>query len=393
MTNAGALDNPEPGRHAVRESGIERLEATPIAATALPTSDRTERRSVKDVPTVESGQSERLLPTALPTGVHATLAMTSAARRTRRAVLRGVAYLASCLLVLEVGLQVAGLVAPALLARRPPHRTPGDAGDVISILCVGDSHTYGAPLPVEESYPAQLEALLGRRYPGRRFALANLGVPGVNTAYVANRLERQLLELRPHLVIVWVGVNNAWNAIETDAWTVSDPWLALRRLALRVKLVRLATILWHGRSERAEFETQVDGRFAVPWRLLPVERRAEQLRGDALERGIEIDMGRMASTARARDTPILFVNYPVPFSVVPIIHRVGEKLGVPVLETFQELTRAMANGHDDSELMMMAAGPHPRGLLYAYVAEAMVPWVVTALRDRHGIALEETDRR
>jgi hypothetical protein len=28
------------------------------------------------------------------------------------------------------------------------------------VLCVGDSHTYGAPLPREESYPHQLEEQL-----------------------------------------------------------------------------------------------------------------------------------------------------------------------------------------------------------------------------------------
>lgn len=54
------------------------------------------------------------------------------------------------LVVIEIGLQIAAVAAPSLLSRA------GDINDssTITILCVGDSHTYGAPLPEADAYPA-----------------------------------------------------------------------------------------------------------------------------------------------------------------------------------------------------------------------------------------------
>ena len=50
------------------------------------------------------------------------------------------------------------LQAASFVARRAGARAaPGDSEAASVILCVGDSHTYGLPLPKEESYPAQLE--------------------------------------------------------------------------------------------------------------------------------------------------------------------------------------------------------------------------------------------
>jgi len=117
----------------------------------------------------------------------------------------------SSLVGLEVTLRIGALLAHAFFSR---DATRVDASSV-TILCVGDSHTYGAPLPREQSYPAQLQAALDQGFSSPHFEVLNLGVPGVNSAFVANRLERQILELRPHAVVAWVGWNNQWNALET----------------------------------------------------------------------------------------------------------------------------------------------------------------------------------
>ncbi len=103
------------------------------------------------------------------------------------------------LLAGELFLQAASFIASRAGAR-------GDAAaadaDAITILCVGDSHTYGLPFPAEESYPAQLEARLSERHPTSVFQVVNLGIPGMNSSFLANRLERQMLQLRPRLVLV-----------------------------------------------------------------------------------------------------------------------------------------------------------------------------------------------
>ena len=76
------------------------------------------------------------------------------------------------------------------------------------ILAIGDSLIAGYGLPAADSFPAQLEASLRRRFPGAR--VVNAGISGDTTADVLRRLPRLLsaLDQRPMLAIVQVGAND-----------------------------------------------------------------------------------------------------------------------------------------------------------------------------------------
>ncbi len=160
----------------------------------------------------------------------------------RRKFLFGVLAFLLALIVLEVLLQLTSLVVRATLVEAP---RAADSADTITILSVGDSHTYGPTEERDLSYPVQLQQLLERRFPDRKFHILNLGVPGANSAFVATRLEQQVLQTRPHLVLAWVGVNNAWNSTDTAAWESSNLRMALRRALLSVKLYRMAIAFWY----------------------------------------------------------------------------------------------------------------------------------------------------
>jgi hypothetical protein len=264
---------------------------------------------------------------------------------------------------LEVALQVAALVAP-LISRSPETAgTPGAA----RILVVGDSHAAGAGVPAGERLSDHLERMLSARHPGRVFEVVNLGRAGVNSAYVANRLEGNILAYRPHVVVVWVGVNDIWNTLETESWTTGDWRLSLQRLMLRSKVYRLLVVLWHTRSRDDERATK-------RWPFSGEELARAM-------RGLAFDLERMVRSAFTLGTPILFVNYPVPYEGVnATIQASGVRLGVPVVETKDDLWRAKGDGHDPAALLTFAAGPHPTGLLYRYVAESTVPHVEMLLR-------------
>ena len=79
------------------------------------------------------------------------------------------------------------------------------------VLCVGDSHTYGTSVPPEGSYPAQLQAYLNRVDPEGRYTVINRGAPGMNSAQAAHLLPWLLHRYDPDVVVVWAGINDAWN--------------------------------------------------------------------------------------------------------------------------------------------------------------------------------------
>ena len=290
----------------------------------------------------------------------------------RLAAKLSIALLAT-LLTLEVCLQLASWLAAS---DGPP--VSGPDGDEIVILCVGDSHTWGAGVSPEDNYPSQLGAALEVRFPSQRFRIFNLGLPGVNSAHVANRLETQLLALQPAIVIVWVGTNNMWNELEQEDSTGGG----LHQALLRSKLYRLATVLWHTRSGAFEAFGQDAQKDARRDAFLAWTNAGQQRSAERIEQTLSTDMQRMVETATTLGAEIVFLSYPQERQQLPVsdfIARNARALGVPVVVTAHDRERAEADGLREGQLFVFSAGPHPSPALYGYIVESLLATLVDSL--------------
>jgi len=296
-------------------------------------------------------------------------------------LLQAAAVVLLTLALLEGALQLAAWWLPGRLSRAPDSARAG----AIRILCVGDSHTHGAGAAVLESYPRRLEGILAQRYPQLRFEAENIGIPGANSAYVANRLERQIVERRPDLVIVWVGINNTWNPTETEDWAVGGAWSRLRRFLLHSRLVRLALVAWVTRPGATPLEPTREERLAMRGKADRAprghrfEEREELLGTEEAFRGLDFDLARIAEIARAHAMPLLFINYPYAFApeLREAIRSAGARLRVPVVDTLEDAARAQQDGVDP--IFIWGAGYHPSGALYGYIAESVAKAAALAL--------------
>lgn len=88
----------------------------------------------------------------------------------------------------------------------PVAKEPG----VYRIVCLGGSTTYGVGADKTNSFPAQLETLLGRVYGGCqvRFEVLNCGVMGYHSWHSRIRFEAEIAALHPDLVLVMDAVND-----------------------------------------------------------------------------------------------------------------------------------------------------------------------------------------
>ena len=123
-----------------------------------------------------------------------------------------------------------------------------------TIVCEGDSFTFGIG---GEDFPRQLEAVLNARAGQRLFRVINLGVPGQNSALIADNFEAHLLSHQPDLTIVTTGENNAWNSIRLRSPRGAPSWrAAVDGALLHLRVYKAAKIMWLGTFHAAAGERQ-----------------------------------------------------------------------------------------------------------------------------------------
>jgi acyl-CoA thioesterase-1 len=185
----------------------------------------------------------------------------------------------------------------------------------IRVAAVGDSNTYGYGVVLDNrtknSYPAQLQSLLGTKY-----EVLNYGLTGRtllsdgDRPYTAEPFFNLSQQVEPGVVLIMLGTNDAkpqnWNAAEYEQ-----------------QLATLATIYRNLASHPAVYLLTPPAAF----------------------------------TNTARINPQVVAD-----QVVPIVKRVGKKLGLPVVDIY-----SVTKTHAD----LFSDGIHPNAVGYKLIADAV----------------------
>jgi len=140
-----------------------------------------------------------------------------------------------CSILLELGLRAAGGVFLSSQERR--NRVSIRQKGAYRVLCLGESTTAAGGV---YSYPSQLQEVLNQRVDGVRFSVINKGVPGMHTSDILARLEYNLDEYRPDMVITMMGINDKGPNMFFEAVSGSKIINFFRSL----RIYKLTRMLW-----------------------------------------------------------------------------------------------------------------------------------------------------
>jgi len=215
------------------------------------------------------------------------------------------------------------------ISKRKPDNT-------FRVMCLGDSVTYGVMVAQDKTYPAVLEELLTERLSGQRVEVINAGVPGYSSLQVLRFLKERGLGLRPDVVTLCVGVNDAF---PIPAFEKSDS----EQFGRRSELVRKASeylgrsrvlTLLHDALVRAFPSRAKTGR---PGTGPPAKTRATPQQ-------YEENLRAIAKTCVERDIALIMFAFSIPEEHSRLMRRVAKETGAVFLDLEPVFARASGSG-------------------------------------------------
>ena len=308
------------------------------------------------------------------------------------ALLIGVAI---SVVMIELGLQVASRFSDGREILSPD-------GAAIRILAVGDSHTRGALVPAKESYPAHLQVFLDQAMEGR-YSVANLGLSGMSTTQVLNRLSNNVDRHQPDIVIIWCGVNNSWNDSERDSLATRSPSVvdSIARSSRLIRLIRVFRHHWelsrnartrlirmdgvHQKEKRKKFDDdqlvyEIDHGQGVE----TITHRGNSKPSDAneVEERAYQDYRAMIEWLDTSETRVILIQYPLWAGAFGAANRamgrVAQQSDLTLIDTQTAIDRV------PKEEIEWLWGAHPNGRMYREIARDVAAAVLSGDSHRPG---------
>lgn len=155
-----------------------------------------------------------------------------------------------------------GFRGPEISRRKPD--------GVTRILCLGDSATYGFTVTSDENaWPERLRALLQEAGGGKKFEVVNAAVPGYTSFESLTMLQFRGLDLRPDVVIVYLGFNDVrastWPDVQPDNTHFRKSWsLSQGRVVSALELSRTFLLARWFLTDYREHATELARYVIVP---------------------------------------------------------------------------------------------------------------------------------
>ncbi|HPM76689.1 MAG TPA: hypothetical protein PK961_06325 [bacterium] len=119
-----------------------------------------------------------------------------------------------------------------------------DGSSLTTILCVGDSFTYGGRVDPQQTYPVLLSNKLNDPAAGRNYLVVNKGICESNSRIHAKKLPAWLDEYRPDMVIVLSGSANRFHPVLFRDIEEGNAQKIIRYLITEVRVAKLFRILY-----------------------------------------------------------------------------------------------------------------------------------------------------
>lgn len=133
------------------------------------------------------------------------------------------------------------------------------ANDSFTILCLGDSFTFGMGASPEKSYPRQLELLL-RKDISKNIVVIDEGRAGNTSSLLLKDLKQDIDSYNPDIIVIMTGANNNWNLKDSSYFILRRENLSFLEKANKFisgfQVYKLVKIGWFNFKQKI---TKVDG--------------------------------------------------------------------------------------------------------------------------------------
>ncbi len=179
-----------------------------------------------------------------------------------------------------------------------------------TIVCIGDSFTYGWGVDTLDTYPKQLERLLnGSKIMIKGFKVFNLGIPGSNSSQHLKLIEELVTSHnKPNLIILLTGANDAWNLSDSNLYEFVKKDKPYDYLGLKAKtflanlkiynMLKVISLNMHRLPKESGFD---------PFKIIPKHEGIDTV---SLEKLFEHNLSRIVKVCRDNQVGLIVQNYP-----------------------------------------------------------------------------------